>query len=110
MSVVLDRAQLEDVTLGDSQLMREIVSELVTDTAAQLEVLRQALSSGDRQICRRVAHSAKGACANVGARAMAELLLVVERRAAAGDLEACGESLPQLSRELDRLRERVESL
>ena len=110
MGVVLDTAQLEDVTLGDSHLMREIVVDLVADTEAQIEALRVALANGDTQLSTRVAHSAKGACANVGAIAMAELLLLVERTAAAGDLEACGASIPKLTWELDRLRARVESL
>ncbi len=110
MGVVLDAAQLEDVTLGDAHLMREIVTDLVADTEAQIEALRLALANGDSQLSARVVHSAKGACANVGALAMAELLLAMERTAAAGDLEACGASIPKLSLELDRLRACAESL
>jgi HPt (histidine-containing phosphotransfer) domain-containing protein len=110
MSVVLDTEQLQDVTLGDPELMREIVSELVSDTAAQLETLQQTLAGGDPQRCARVAHTAKGACANVGARALAELFFTVERKAAQGDLDACGASMPRLSEELARLRECLQSL
>ncbi len=110
MSTILDTAQLEDVTMGDAELMREIMHELVVDTATQLENLRLALVAGDQLRSARVAHSAKGACANLGARALADLFLTVERKAGQGDMNTCHASLPQLAGELDRLRERIQSL
>lgn len=110
MSVVLDEVQLGDVTLGDPVLMKEIARELVTDTEARFERLQRAVEDGDSRLCAQLAHSVKGACANVGARAMAELLSMVERTAAAGDLPGCQASLPQLAMELERLREHVELL
>ena len=101
---ILDREQLRDVTLGDPDLMKEILDALVEDASLHLGRLAQAVQEADAPRCARLAHYCKGACANVGAQRAAAALLHVERRALAGDVEACAESLPGLMRELDLLR------
>jgi len=101
---ILDREQLRDVTLDDPTLMKEILQALVEDTSLQLARLARAVLEEDTSQCARLAHYCKGACANVGARRAAAAMLHVERRALAGDVQACAESLAGLSRELDLLR------
>ena len=107
---VLDRQQLRDITLDDSDLMREILDTLVSDTSAQLALLDQAIRDQDGQRTARLAHYCKGACANVGANAMATLLKRLELEAVAGkfgEAELCYASLPV---ELERLRHEARSL
>jgi len=104
---VLDRAQLRDVTLDDEELMREILSALIDDTSRQIQLLGAAIREQNPQKCMRLAHYSKGACANVGACRAAALLQQIERQAASGGFDGCGESLDRLSEEVERLREEV---
>ncbi len=108
-NTVLDWEQLREVTLGDADLMRELLSALVDDSSRQIELLEKAIRDRDPQLTMRLAHYSKGACANVGARAAAAALLEMERQAARNDFSGCGASLAALSLELDRLRGQIES-
>lgn len=101
---VLDREQLRNVTLEDEELMRELVASLIDDTARQLEALDQAVRQQNARETIRLAHYSKGACANVGAASTAAILQSIERTAAHGDFNTCGESLRSLAAELDKLR------
>ena len=103
-SIVLDRAQLRDVTLDDEDLMREILTALIDDTSRQMPFLESAISAEDSQQCMRLAHYSKGACANVGANAAAAVLKRMEREAAGHEFPECRASLANLAAEIERLR------
>ena len=102
--IVLDRAQLRDVTLDDEDLMREILAALIDDTSQQMPLLESAVRAEDAQKCAQLAHYCKGACANVGANAAAAVLKRIEREAAGHEFPECRASLANLAVELDRLR------
>ncbi|MGH9722316.1 MAG: Hpt domain-containing protein [Bryobacteraceae bacterium] len=104
-TTVLDISQLRNITLDDEDLMREIVSALVEDASHQIDILRQAVERADAQECARVAHSARGACGNVGAASLAALFSAVEQSAKGGDLTVAGNALRSLCDELEKLRE-----
>jgi len=103
-TIVLDRAQLRDVTLDDQDLMREILAALIDDTSRQLPFLDSAIRDEDPQKCMQLAHYSKGACANVGANAAAAVLKRMEREAASHEFPECRASLLNLAAEIERLR------
>jgi HPt (histidine-containing phosphotransfer) domain-containing protein len=103
-SIVLDRAQLRDVTLDDEGLMREILAALIDDASQQMPLLESAIRAEDAQKCMQLAHYSKGACANVGANAVAAVLKRIEREAASHEFPECRASLANLAAELERLR------
>lgn len=103
-TAVIDMAQLRNITLDDEELMKEIVAALVDDAASQIGKLSEALERADAGECARVAHSARGACGNVGAVNLAALFSSIERDARGGNLPACRSNLLLLHQELDRLR------
>jgi HPt (histidine-containing phosphotransfer) domain-containing protein len=103
-TVTLDREQLRNVTLDDAELMREILTALIDDTSRQLVLLQSAVTEQDPQKTMRLAHYSKGACANVGANAAAEVLKHIEQVAARRDFQECSASLCSLALEIDRLR------
>jgi HPt (histidine-containing phosphotransfer) domain-containing protein len=107
---VLDIEQLKDVTMNDAELMQDILATLISDTGRQLHALERAVEKADAKETARLAHYSKGACANVGATSAARILLEIEMRAAAGDLQACGASLVSLQRELQKLEVEVAQL
>jgi HPt (histidine-containing phosphotransfer) domain-containing protein len=104
-TTVLDREQLRDITLNDEDLMREIISALIDDTSSQILLLESAIRDQDSQMCIRLAHYSKGACANVGANSSAALLKDIEHEAGKGHFRECGASLAALTHEMERLRE-----
>ena len=101
---ILNMEQLRDITMSDEALMRDILNALVDDTSNQLQLLAAAIESHDAQLCTRLAHYSKGACANVGANRAAALLRTMELNAAAGAFGLCGEGLHALKGELELLR------
>ena len=103
-SAVLDRQQLRDVTLADVELMREVLHALLDDTSAQLVLLDHAIREQDPQQTMRLAHYCKGACANLGANALAAVLKRLEQEASRQDFLDCTASLDNVNLELERLR------
>jgi HPt (histidine-containing phosphotransfer) domain-containing protein len=108
--LILDLSQLRNVTLNDETLMREVVCALVSDASRQIEELNRAVERDDVSACVRVAHSAHGACGNVGAASLAALFDAVEQRARQGDLETCRSSMKGLQEELEKLRAEASSI
>ncbi len=103
-TTVLDREQLRDITLNDENLMREILKALIDDTVRQIPLMESAIREGDSQKCARLAHYSKGACANVGAAAAAELLKTMEHQAVSREFGECRQSLSALIQQVDLLR------
>ena len=108
--LVLDLAQLRNVTLNDEALMREVVSALMSAVSEQIQDLQRAMERGDFQACIQVAHSARGACGNVGAVSLAAVFSALEGQAAEGDLESCRSSVRELTVELEKLRREAEKI
>ena len=108
-TAVLDREQLRDVTLDDRELMQEVLSALLDDTSRQLLLMDAAIREHDHRQAMRLAHSCKGACANVGANAAAAVLRKLEQQAAHESFEECSATIAVLTQELEKLRAEVEA-
>jgi HPt (histidine-containing phosphotransfer) domain-containing protein len=106
----LDRKQLQDITLDDEDLMREVLTALIDDTGRQLALLDSAIRRQESQHCVRLAHYCKGACANVGANRAAAMLKQIELEATRGDFALCSTALETLHVELDNLRQEAAAL
>jgi HPt (histidine-containing phosphotransfer) domain-containing protein len=107
-NAVLDRQQLRDVTLDDRELMLEVLAALLDDTTRQLRLLDVAIREHDPKQMMRLAHSCKGACANVGANAVAAVMRRLEQQAKCELFDECAATIATLTGELERLREEVE--
>lgn len=103
-AAALDFDQLKNITMGDTELMREIISALIDDTSVQIGKIRHAAEQANAAECVRLAHFVKGACANVGAAPLAGVLTSIERLAADGNWESCRKSVSNLDGEFERLR------
>jgi HPt (histidine-containing phosphotransfer) domain-containing protein len=109
-AVTLDKEQLRDVAMDDTELMREFLTALIDDTARQIPLLEAAVQECDADRCVRLAHYSKGACANVGAASAAALLRCIEQSAAARAFPECSHALAALAVEVTRLREEAKAL
>jgi two-component system sensor histidine kinase EvgS len=96
-AVEIDRSALDELTGGDEQLNRDIVSRYLESLGSDLEALWQALRAGDVGALRRRAHQIAGASRTVGAHAVAEQASRLEH--AADDARDSGE-LERLATEL----------
>ena len=103
-TTVLDLKKLRDITLDDDELMREVLTCLLDDTSKQISLLDHAIRDQDTQKTMQLAHYCKGACANVGANAVAAVLKRMEQEAAHHSFGDCAVSLGNLMQELERLR------
>jgi HPt (histidine-containing phosphotransfer) domain-containing protein len=96
----------------DPDFIPRLVDLFVAHTRAQLAELRQAVAADDRSEIARLAHAMKGACNQVGAQRMAELLgsLVTSAREARGDVlsplvEQLAEEQQRVSMELSAVKQ-----
>jgi HPt (histidine-containing phosphotransfer) domain-containing protein len=103
--VVLDREELRNMTLGDPQLMTEILWALIDDATRHAGAIDAAARDHDTARTSRIARYAARACANVGAASAAEAFLHVERHAGRRDFGACRAALTQVRAAIERLRE-----
>ncbi|HEX3874086.1 MAG TPA: ATP-binding protein [Solirubrobacteraceae bacterium] len=95
----IDRSALDELTGGDEQLGREILTRYLESLGEDLDALQDALRDGDVGRLRRHAHQIAGASRTVGAHAVAAEASRLERAArTTGDgaeLERLAESLRQ---------------
>jgi|GEM_PF-3979818 len=69
--VCLDTKDLMATLDNDRELVRTIFRQFLIDTAAALSSMEKALGEGDVQSIKRIAHTIKGSCLNIGAQRMA---------------------------------------
>jgi PAS domain S-box-containing protein len=99
---VFDPASLRDRLLGDEELAREILNDFLGEMEGQLAELRDAFARGEAEALHRQAHSIKGACGNVGALAMQQAALRLEKgEGNQVELDAVLSAFDELRRHLD---------
>ncbi|MBW3649899.1 MAG: Hpt domain-containing protein, partial [Actinobacteria bacterium] len=92
------------------QFVAELVTLFVDSARERMAQLAQALASSDMSTAASAAHSLRGSSAGIGATAMAELCLRLERSASAGDVSAAAAPLPLLEAEFARVRAALAAL
>lgn len=100
VSVPLERADLEQASLGDAEFEKELLVEFLDGSGSLLASLRAALETSDVQQIRRAAHSLKGCCWTIGARPMGR---VCERL----ELDVRDGKLDEAEALIDRIREHL---
>ena len=88
---------------GDVSFWQELLDAYVSETAARLNSLDQALASTEAEAATREAHTVKGGSAEIEAPQMRALALQVEQLCKAGDLTAAAASARLLREEFGRL-------
>jgi HPt (histidine-containing phosphotransfer) domain-containing protein len=105
---LFDREDFVERLMGNEELAKRILNGFVEDMPRQLARLAQALNSFDADTVRVVAHSIKGAAANVSGLEMREIAQKLERTGSSGDL-AVAAALPELSASFERVKPAMES-
>jgi HPt (histidine-containing phosphotransfer) domain-containing protein len=100
---VWDKAAMISRLMDDEDLARTIALGFLDDIPRQLEALSDALGSGDIAASERLAHTIKGAAANVGGEVLRAAAAALEQAAAAGNLKETSACLPRMAAAFDRL-------
>ena len=110
---VVDPAAIDrllDMTGGDPEFLRELITTYVEDGAAQLGAMRDAVSHGDAEALVRPAHSLKSNSASMGADHLAMLCRGLETDARVGRLDDAAERVAEASAEFELVRAALDAL
>lgn len=107
-SGILDLDRIEELVqqAGSVAILRELSAIFVADMGVRLEGMSEAVTAGDQEAVRRLAHAVKGSSANFGALAMARLAERIEREVVGSD-PSDFRSLQQAFFEVRRVLEQV---
>ena len=106
---VFDRDDLLERLMGNAALADRVLARFTSDVPAQLAALSDALNRADHNATRSIAHSVKGAAANVGGSQLREMARQIEQLAKDGDLERVRHLLPDLNACWERFRQAIDS-
>jgi CheY-like chemotaxis protein/HPt (histidine-containing phosphotransfer) domain-containing protein len=104
-----DRNEFEELVMGNRGLARRIIRRFVDDMPRQIALLAQAVSDGDPQQVRLVAHSIKGAAASVSLPEMRAASWKLEQHGRDDNLADADASMVELSMSFERARPAIES-
>ncbi len=105
---VFDPNALADRMHGDDRLVRPVFDCFLTDVPQQLRILEAYVASGDFAGAVRLAHSIKGAAANVGGEVLRDCASAIERAASVGLIADVAAQVPELEAQFARLRTLIE--
>ena len=95
---------------GDRELYVELVEVFRNECPGVAAEIRRAIDERDLRVLQRSAHTLRGASSNLGAVAVSEAALELERRAATKDVEGSSEQFEILQKEIERLFSELEVL
>lgn len=95
-------AELRDVMEDEFVIL---VNTFLQDADDRLRQLRESAEAGDPENVRKVAHSFKGSCVNLGAPELAERCRDAEQRGRDGDLSDIETCVAGIEKELEVVRE-----
>jgi signal transduction histidine kinase/CheY-like chemotaxis protein/HPt (histidine-containing phosphotransfer) domain-containing protein len=105
---VFDRQAFLARLMGDEDLAKNIVARFLEDIPKRILAMRTHLDQGDAGSAGGQAHTIKGAAANVGGLAFSAAAFEMEKAAKAGRREELVALMPDLERQFDLLKARMQ--
>jgi PAS domain S-box-containing protein len=96
--------------MDDDELACIVMESFLGDIPAQLKALRGYLQTGDVPGIERLAHTIRGASANVGGERLRHVALVMEKAAKGGDLQTARANMAELEAQFNCLEEAMNHL
>jgi len=107
-SPVWDKTGMLERMMNDENLVQKIIEVFLEDIPQQIQTLRTLLETGDVSSARRLAHSIKGASANVGGERLRDIALEIEKTTGgSGDPAVAEKLLADLEREFSCLKKEI---
>jgi two-component system, sensor histidine kinase and response regulator len=101
----VDLGAFQRITDGDLVFAQELIAMFIVSGGQQLDDLSAAVEKNDRSAIASVAHTLKGASANIHAPSLKTLAERIEANSAAGDLATLQHGVVQLRQEFDRVKQ-----
>ncbi len=101
---IFDRAGIKALLMNDADLIRTVAKSFLENIPQQIAALKGYLGAGDAINARRLAHSIKGASANVCGEALRKVAAEMEKDALYGDLAAAAGLTAELDAQFDALK------
>ncbi|MEN6308528.1 MAG: PocR ligand-binding domain-containing protein [Anaerohalosphaeraceae bacterium] len=105
---VYDRDGFLDRLMGDEETANAVLDIFLDDIPRQLEAIKAAMDACDPVTLERIAHSIKGAAANIGGEALREVAAEIERACKDGNVEFACQHSTELEQQFQQLREAIE--
>lgn len=94
--------------MSDDSIAERVLEAFLFDCPQQIEELKDQIEAGDAGSAGRLAHSIKGASANVGGERLRQLALRMEKNADSGEMKAVKESMRDLEEGFLELKMAIE--
>lgn len=108
--MIFDKEELLARTFNDEELIKELLAEFFTMIPGQIEALNRAIKSGESEEAATLAHTLKGTCANMAAKAMAEAALELENAGKTNSLDNAPAFIEKLKVEFNQFKDAVADL
>ena len=105
---VFDQDKFMERLMHNTSLAQTIAARFLVDIPKQIAALEESIRENNSDFVTRHAHTIKGAAANMGADRLSELASRIERQEKGGDISSLSETLPELHRQFESLRLRLE--
>ena len=106
----VDRSVLEGLCeLGGEGFLAKLAQSFSEDVPSQLEAMRKAVEGDDASAVEHIAHTLKGACANMGALRMVTTCAELEDAGRSGDFSRAPVLTEQLEAQFGRVRPALEA-
>ena len=89
---------------GSRGLVAQLIDSLMGESSGQMEAVREAAATGDREALYRAAHSLQGSVAIVGADSVARMCAELVKTARGGSLDQVGSMVAQLESAIESIR------
>jgi CheY-like chemotaxis protein/HPt (histidine-containing phosphotransfer) domain-containing protein len=103
-SQIFDRAGIKALFMNDADLIRTVAKSFLENIPQQIAALKGYIEARDASNARRLAHSIKGASANVCGEALRKVAAEMEKEALDGDMSAVAGRMAELDAQFDALK------
>ena len=107
--LTFDRKGLLERLDNDSDLVKMICEAFLGDMPKQIKLLKEFLDLGNIEDSTRIAHTIKGACANIGGKTVQNIAFDMEKAGNIGDLMRMRRNINKLEDEFDHLKKEIAS-
>ena len=99
-----DVNQAKQISIGNMNILKKIISKMSEDTPKQLEKLSTALQIEDVKTAERLAHSLKGSARSIGALQLGELAFLTEQAIKSKEYIQASQCIIEILQEFERLQ------
>jgi len=100
---IFDRAAFKKRMLDNEEIIKQIIAGILQSMPKMIDELRQYITDGDIDNTRRLAHTIKGAAANLGCELLRQAALKMELASKSDDMKKVSELMPGLENEWIKL-------